>query len=392
MIVVVAVAAVLAAAVVVARPWDGAPPPPDAPSPSDPRPTLGSPQRPDRIRSISVDLGLVVDPEMDWQALDARLDEAGVNGVDLSAGRVEFTGFDWEAHPEAAAEPGTDHLARAARALRTDADGNQRQIGLIVDAYVPNWIAQDPSIAGISADGERAVYTASATQLARGAVGDRLVAYVAALGERYAPSQIAVTELFLDIYSFGDDDLELFREMTGQQEWPRTADGELDLQSPVLGSWRSEVLAGLLSRMRAALDEVRDGAGAAIDLAMDVRVGWDTPATGDAVSGHEYATLLRSADRLVVWGYLFGQRAPGEIEGLTAALADAGYDMSRFEISVGLWAPFSVDPPERIPTQTLVEAVQAAGTHGITEVNVTPLSLVTDADWPALAAVWNPSG
>lgn len=379
MIVASVVAATVAAAVVVARPWEDVPPP------------LTSPERPERVRSISVDLGLVVDPETDWGALDARLEETGVNGVELSAGRVEFTGFDWAAHPDAAAEPGADHLARASRALRTDADGNQRQIGLIVDAYVPNWIAQDPSIAGRSAEGEQAIYTASATQLARGEVGDRLVEYVVALGERYAPSQIAVTELFLDIYSFGDDDLALFREMTGQEDWPRTADGQLDLQAAVLGSWRSEVLADLLGRMRAALDEVRDGAGAAIDLAMDVRIGWDSLATGDAVSGHEYATLLRSADRLVVWTYLFDQRAPGEIEGLTAALAAAGYDMSRFEMSVGLWAPGVVYEAQRIPTQTLVEAVRAAETHGITDVNVTPLSLVTDEDWPALAAVWNPS-
>ena len=177
---------------------------------------MASPQRPREIRSVSVDLGIVIDPATDWKALDAHLDEAGANAVDLSAGRVEFTAFDWDAHPEVAAEPGTDHIARAARALREDADGHQRQIGLIVDAYLPRWIEKDPSIAGVSVDGQTAPYTASAYQLARGEVGDRLVEYVAALGARYAPSQIAITELFLDMYSYGDDDLALFREMTGR--------------------------------------------------------------------------------------------------------------------------------------------------------------------------------
>lgn len=377
MIVAVAVLAVVAVAVALARPWEELPP------------TMASPERPRDVRSLSVDLGIVVDPDTDWKALDARLDQVGANAVDLSAGRVEFTGFDWDAHPEAAAEPGTDHIARAARALREDADGRQRQIGLIVDAYVPRWIAQDPSIAGTSADGQKAPYTASATQLARGVVGDRLVQYVTELGERYAPSQIAVTELFLDVYTFGDEDLELFREMTGEQDWPRTADGELDLQAPVLGSWRSDVVAGLLARMRTALDGVRDGRGTRIALAMDVRVAWDDPGPGDPLSGHGYATLLTAADRLIVWAYLFGERSPEEIERLTAALAAAGYDMSSLEVSVGLWAPGHVDPTDRISTQTLVEAVQAARTHGITDVNVTPLSLVTDEDWAALARVWD---
>lgn len=379
MIVASVVAATVAAAVVVARPWEDVPPP------------LTSPERPERVRSISVDLDVLVDPETDWQALDARLDAAGVNAVDLSAGRVEFTGFDWAAHPEAAAEPGTDHLARAARALGTDADGNQREIGLIVDAFVPRWIADDPSVAGVTTDGTASEYVASATQVARGAVGDRLVELVADLGERYAPSQIALTELFVGYYAYGDDDLALFREMTGAQDWPRREDGAIDADAPVLGSWRSDVAAGLLSRMRSALDDVRDGEGARIALAMDVQVNWDDPARGDSGNGQEYQAMLGAADRIVVWAYLYDTRPPAEIERVTAALAEAGYDMSRVEVSVGLWAPGNLDPPGRIPTQTLVEAVRAAETHGITDVNVTPLSLVTDEDWPALAAVWNPS-
>lgn len=376
MIVAVAVLVAVAVAVAVARPWEQSPP------------TMASAQRPKEIRSVSVDLGIVIDPDTDWKALDAHLDDAGANAVDLSAGRVEFTGFDWDAHPEAAAEPGTDHLARAARALREDADGRQRQIGLIVDAYVPRWIERDPSVAGTSVDGHASTHSASASQLARGVVGDRLVEYVTELGERYAPSQIAITELFLDVYSFGEEDLALYREMTGHQDWPRTSDGQIDQQAPLLGSWRSEVVADLLGRMRTALDQVRGGQGTRIALAMDVRVNWDDPAPGDPLSGHGYEALLGAADRLVVWAYLFTVRSPAEIERLTSTLATAGYDMSQLEISVGLWAPGHVDPTDRISTQTLVEAVQDAQTNGITDVNVTPLSLMTDEDWTALGALW----
>lgn len=371
--------AAVGAALLLARPWEDVPP--------AMRPVVA----PDVVRSVSVDFGIVTDPDTDWAAIDRHLDAAGANGVDLNAGRVEFTAFDWPAHPEAAAEPGTDHLSRAARALHEAADGTPREIGLIVDAYVPEWIKADPSIAGVSADGRRSPYRASASQLATGEVGDRLVEYVTDLGERYDPSRIAVTELFLNYYSFGDDDLALYREMTGADDWPRDADGRIDDDAPELGAWRSEVLAGLLARMRAGLDGVRDGRGEQIELAMDVRVDWDDPAAGVPSSGQDYEILLRSADRLVVWAYVGPQdRTPADVAGLTGALEAAGYDMSRFTMSVGLWAGSAdADPPRAIAPGLMAETVEAAGTHGVTDVNVTPLSHLSEAHWAALGAVWH---
>ena len=371
--------AAVGAALLLARPWEDLPP--------AMRPVVA----PDVVRSVSVDFGIVTDPGTDWAAIDRHLDAVGANGVDLNAGRVEFTAYDWPAHPEAAAEPGTDHLSRAARALHEDADGAPREIGLIVDAYVPEWIKADPSIAGVSADGRRSPYRASASQLATGEVGDRLVEYVTDLGERYDPSRIAVTELFLNYYSFGDDDLALYREMTGADDWPRDADGRIDDDAPELGAWRSEVLAGLLARMRAGLDGVRDGQGEQIELAMDVRVDWDDPAAGVPSSGHDYEILLRSADRLVVWAYVGPQdRTPADVAGLTGALEAAGYDMSRFTMSVGLWAGSAdADPPRAIAPGLMAETVEAAGTHGVTDVNVTPLSHLSEAHWAALGAVWH---
>jgi hypothetical protein len=371
-IVLASVIAVVVAAVLVAQPWQDVPP------------TMRSDDPPRVLRSVSVDLGVVTDPATDWAALDARLDAAGVTGVELNAGRVEFTALDWAEHPDAAAEPGTDHIARAARALRTTADGRQRQIGLVVDAYVPAWIARDPSVAGVDADGNRAVYAASATQIARGEVGARLVSYVAMLGARYQPSQIALTELFLD-QSFGDDDLALFREATGAADWPRTPDGRPDGTAPEVTAWRSDVLTDLLRRARDALDE----AGAPdVALAMDVQVDWEDPARGAPVAGQDYAALLGVADRLVLWAYLFGDRPPSDVGRLVDALVADGQDMSRFVVSVGLWAPGTPEAPGSLPAPTLAQAVEAALAAGATSVNVTPVTLMTDEDWVALAEAW----
>ncbi len=205
--------AVVVAAVLLASPWKESLPP------------MRSTPPPDDVRSVSIDFGVVTDPGTDWGAVDQHLDSAGANAVELNAGRVEFTAFDWAAYPEAAAEPGTDHLSTAARALARTSDGAQREFGLIVDAFVPRWLEQDPSLAGRSTSGETATYQASASALATGPVGDRLVAYVVALGERYEPAYISVTELFLDGYTFGEDDLALYREMTGAEDWPRDESG-----------------------------------------------------------------------------------------------------------------------------------------------------------------------
>lgn len=348
---------------------------------------------PDRVRSVSIDFGLVVDPGTSWPGVARRLDQVQATGVALNAGRVEFTAFDWPAHPEVAAESGTDHLAVAARQLRVGTDGQERQITLVVDAFIPEWIKSDPSVGGVGAAGQRGPYTASASQLHSGVVGDRLVEYVAALGERYDPSAIELTELFLSRYTFGAEDLVLYRQMTGATDWPRNTDGSIFEDDPTIGTWRSQVLAHLLGRMRSALDGVRDGRGSDIDLIMDVRVDWEDPAAGRPFSGQDYAILLGVVDKLQLWAYLGSPTGPertvSDITDLTGTLKSAGLDMSRLIVSVGLWSGSeSGEPPGRLAPRTLGEAAAAAEQHDIRAVSVTPYTLMTDDHWAALAEIW----
>ena len=353
-------------------------------------PTMRATVAPAITRSVSIDFGYITDPKTDWAAIDRRLDQAGVTTVNLNAGRVEFTAFDWSASPAAAAEAGTDHLAVAARALNTGPQGQQRPVNLIVDAYVPEWIKSDPSIAGVSANGRAARYTASATQLAEGAVGQRLADYVAALGQRYDPNRIELTELFLDTYSFGADDLQLFRRLTGAADWPRNDDGSIDTSSSEIGLFRSQAIAKLLTRVRTALDAVREGAGRDIELAMDVRINWDDLAGGPAISGQAYRTLMPTRAMLQPWVYLgLANKQPQDVVRFTEALKSDGLDTTKFVMSVGLWrGPANAEPPGRITPDTLEGAVRAAATNGVRDVNVTPYSLMTDDHWTALARAW----
>jgi hypothetical protein len=341
--------------------------------------------------SVRIDFGQVVSGGTDWQRIGALLDAAHANTVDLDAGRVEFTAFDWSGHEDAAADPGTDHIAVAAQAVHASADGKQRQVNLVVDALVPKWIESDPSIAGVDAQGRRSKYLASASQLYDGPVGDRLVEYVAALGGRYDPNQVSVTELMVDGYTFGADDLALFKKMTGASDWPRTPTGAIDTGAPQLGAWRAQVLAGLLRRMRAALDKVNHGTGTKIRLAFDVRVNWDDPAAGRPEDGADYKTLLTGADRLVLWAY-FGtvNRSPAAIRGVTAALARASVDMRRITVSIGLWqGEKNAEPQLVIPPAELARAVRAAETNGVRSVEIVPLRLLGPAHWKVLDDAWS---
>ncbi|MGC3995151.1 MAG: hypothetical protein QM779_13725 [Propionicimonas sp.] len=342
----------------------------------------------DRIRSVSLDFDIVDNLHTDWQGVDARLDQVGATTVNLNAGRVEFTAFDWPAHPDAAAVPGVDHLAVAANALHLNADGSDREINLILDTYVPEWIKEDPSLAGVDARGRRSTYTASAAQILEGEVGQRLRDYAVALADRYHPNQIEVTELFLNVFSFGADDLALYQRMTGAKDWPRSKGGEINTDAPALGTWRSEVLRDFMAKMRTAVDAVEGGSQ--IELALDVRVSWRDPAGGRPESGHDYAILLESGIRLQLWTY-FGRagQPPEQIRSVTAALKDAGFDMTRFIISVGLWkGDTQVENLDSISAAELGVAVGEAATNGIIDVNVTPYSLMTDAHWASLETAW----
>jgi hypothetical protein len=117
--------------------------------------------------SVRIDFGQVVNERTDWKRIAAWLDAVHVSTVDLDAGRVEFTAFDWSGHEDAAADPGTDHVAVAADAVHASADGQQRQVNLVVDALVPKWIKSDPSIAGVDVQGRRSEYIAFGLSAAR---------------------------------------------------------------------------------------------------------------------------------------------------------------------------------------------------------------------------------
>ncbi len=347
-------------------------------------------------QSISFGLEDVANPEQDWAAVSQRLDEAHVNMVSLAAGRVEWVAFDWSAHPEAVAEPGRDHLAHAIAGTAQGPDGEPRLVDLLIDGLIPSWIERDPSVAGVDADGSFAQYTPSATAIHDGPVGDRFIELVEELARRYEPDQITFTELKFNDETYGADDAALYRKMTGEQDWPRLVDGSIDEEAPEIGAWRSEVLADFLDRAAAVLDDVAAETGKRPGLAMDVLINWDDPSAGRPDAGLGYSQLARPADRLVFWAYLgLEERTPADLEAVTATLIRSGLPADTFTMSVGLWdegpaadAAATGGSQAAISPQVMADAVRAARAHGVTAINVTPYTLMTDEHWAALNEVW----
>lgn len=355
----------------------------DPTPPSVDRPLVQAPEQ----HSISLGIEDVVDPDQDWDAVRQRLEEAHVNSVSLAVGRAEWVAFDWAAHPDSVAEPGRDHLAHAIAETARMPDGEPRLVDLLVDALIPAWIDEDPSIAGVSPDGSVAAYMPSAAALHDGPVGERYLELVEELARRYQPDQITFTELKFDDETFGDDDAALYRQMTGAQDWPRRADGSIDEQAPEIGAWRSQVIADFLERASAVLDDVAADTGKRTNLGMDVLINWEDPGAGRPEAGLSYPLLAEHADRLILWAYLGSdQRTPEDLEAFVADLVRSDVPTDDLVISVGLWDHRA--PSERIGPQAMAGAARAAGTHGLTAVNVTPYTLMTPEHWSALNEVW----
>jgi hypothetical protein len=313
----------------------------------------------------------------------SEVDQLDPAAVSVSAGRVDWTTFPWEGHPESWAQPVVadrcDFLARAQDALGTRPDGSRRARILVVDALVTGWIERDPSVAGVDAQGVRAQSFASMAQLESGEVGERIVELVGDVAREYTPEVISLTELFADRYTFGDDDLASFRAHSGQPDWPRTASGGIEESSPQVYAWRSHVIAVLVERAREA------AARADVPLLMEVRVNWSDPTTGRPDSGQDYALLMDSADQLVSWDYFaLGRRSPGSVGEAVRAREERW--PGRWVSSVGLWGGggATAGPAE------VSAAVEAAWDGGSRLVWVTPESRFTPSHWEALRALTEP--
>lgn len=330
-------------------------------------------------RSVSFGFENIVTDNPRWEHFGNHLDRSNANAVAISVGRTDWTAFPWDAHPgsvsSGVSRTGRDYVAEAIEALQPRL-GGERRLTLTIDALAPALIQELPGLAGINPKGKRAGSFLGVDALSTGPAGDRVVELTADICARYGPDRVSITELMFDDYTFGDEDLISYREHTGNADWPRTPNGAIDTANPSLGKWRSEALADLLSRARSA------AAAHGAELDMDVRAPWSDPNGDRALSGHDYDVLLTEADRIVVWNYFaINGSTPEYGAKITKSLKQRF--PGRFVMSTGLWAEDGTVTPAQL--ESSIASVARAKADAV---SVTPVSMMSQAHWDALARLW----
>jgi hypothetical protein len=332
-------------------------------------------------RMVNLGFEDVVNSDPSYVAgLADRLDSVDATAVSLAVGRTDWTAFPWPDQPEAesgeVARTGRDFVAESITALEFADDGRKRDVVLTIDALLDRALTAEPALAGRDTSGTASSSFASVSSLRHGKAGSRLVSLAAVVAKKYRPTAVNLTELMFDDFTFGEEDLTDFTATTGANDWPRKSDGSIDASDTSIGSWRSQAMADIVRKVRAAVEPY------GVKLEMDVRSPRDSPSLDRADSGHDYDLLLNEVDRLNVWEYvgLSGDGAPQTQELAAAINRRAG---SRMSLSLGLWSNDG-----RISSGEFATALRQAYLGGVTSVSVTPASLMGDQYWDALKEAW----
>lgn len=332
------------------------------------------------VRAVRLDYENMARSRPLLDELEKRLVAAHANTVALGAGRLDWTYFKWRGHRGSWSSDvhntAVDFLWRDAARF-----GKWAAVDAVVDVLAPRYVASHPQAAAVSWRGVRSANLVSTTQLVDGEFGALLVEMVDYIASRYPVNSVSLTELDYYIDGYGEDDAASYRKFSGRGDWPRSADGSINIDDPSIGAWRSHEVGRFLQRAAAAAHTHGK------KLYLDVQVEWDHLERRGASHGQDYGVMLGFADRLVVWDYFdLAGRPPEYTTEVARSLLPFGQD--RIILSVGLW------PKEGAPVSpdALRIALKAGLSAGVINEWVTPSRFMDQDHWRALADSWGPGG
>lgn len=297
-----------------------------------------------------------------------------VNRVAVSAGRADWTYFRWPGNEQwwspvqAAAD--SDMLEQAITEL------NQRgyRTTAILDVFGTRYLERYPKAAATDLDGKISKDIICSTELAEGAAGDHLAHATEALAAQTSADTVALTELFYDRHCYDDRCLLAFKKSTGRNDWPRTAKGGIDHLDPIVGNWRSQQVASVVSRLAQGVHKH----GKKFEL--DVKVSRNDVMKNSVENGQDYHLLAPLVDELVVWDYFAIEGELPERSARVAAYLDDEFGADKFYLSIGLWDRFGY-----ISGDELARALRSSQEGGATQLWITPAKQMTSSHWKALA-------
>jgi hypothetical protein len=332
------------------------------------------------VRAVRLDYENMARSLPGLDALEKLLIASHANTVALGAGRMDWTYFKWRWHRGSwssdVRDTAVDFLSRDVGRF-----GKWAAVDAVVDVLAPRYVAAHPDAAAVSWRGVRSTGLVSTTQLVNGEFGKLLVEMVDYIAAHYAVQSISLTELDYHIDGYGQDDAASYRLFTGRGDWPRSADGTINIDDSSIAEWRSYEVGRFLERAAAAAHSHGK------KLYFDVQVDWDHLERRGASHGQDYRVMLGSADRLVVWDYFdLAGRPPEYTTQVARSLKDLGSD--KVILSVGLWP--KEGPP--VSPAALRTALLAGLSEGIVNQWVTPSRFMTPGHWKVLADVWADPG
>jgi hypothetical protein len=299
--------------------------------------------------------------------------------VALAAGRTEWAYFKWGGHQadwaSAITDTGIDILADDSNHY-----GQWAQINAVIDVFAPNYISAHPEKAAISATGVPSPNLVSTAELVNGQFGQKLLDMVQYIAANYPKvNSISITELSYRIDGYGPDDLALYQAATGRSDWPRQSNGQVDIDDPSIGNWRSAVMGQFLGKAAAIAHQYGK------QLYMDVGVSYGNLGLMTNNKGTNYNVMLQNVDKIVIWDY-FGEDGfpPAYSKDIAQFLTQFG--LNRVILSVGLWGA-SGSTVSAADFQTAIQASQAGGMPNIW---ICPGSMMSTAHWQVLNTLWGP--
>ena len=317
----------------------------------------------------------------DWRNADQSLllapEAIHVNQVAISAGRPDWTFFQWQGReqwwsPEQQDTDG-DMLDNSAARLTSNGYGTIATL----DVLAPRYLQANPHCAAVDIAGKSSPDIVCSTCLAQGDYGDLLDAAFTALASKNKIDAICITELFYDVNCFDERCRAAYQASTGRATWPRDAEGKIEWQHPSVGKWRSQQVAQAVARLSTIARTHKK------KLLVDVRVSRDDLTRNSNENGQDYRLLLPLVDRLVVWDYFAMDRLSPRATGKVARYMSRQFGPDCYWHSIGLWD----HKGGAIDATQLARAIRSARQGGSSNIWVTPAKDLTNSHWEALAAL-----
>jgi hypothetical protein len=225
-------------------------------------------------------------------------------------------------------------------------------------------------------------------ELVDGSFSRDLLDMITAIATYYPVNSITLSELVYYVDGYGEEDKAAYLAYTGKTDWPRRADGRINIDDPSIGTWRSYEIDRFLDKAAAIVHAQGK------QLFVEARISVTPDGDVTVSNGTDLGLLLQHADRVIVWG---NHDLDGRSQQALAAVAKylARYSRGRAILSIGLWDK-NYDPGvpnaqmTSISAQEFRTALKFAGQGGATDLWITPSFLLSEDDWQALKAHWKP--